>query len=87
MRAIKDSMERKRGELDVKQAKADAEAAEDDALVTLGFVSWAIEHAEAAVLDAIDARSSGRFLSDQLRWRPPPSGERPVPACWMTAQG
>jgi len=57
MRGIQDSMERKRDEHDIKRAEADAEAAEDDALVALGFASWAIEHAEIAVLNAIDART------------------------------
>ena len=50
-------MERKRDEHDVKRVKTEAEAAEDDALAALDFVSWAIEHAEVAVLDAIDART------------------------------
>jgi hypothetical protein len=37
--------------------EADAEAAEDDALVAPGFASGAIELAEVAVLNAVDART------------------------------
>jgi chromosome segregation ATPase len=57
MRGIQDGMERRRDEHDVERAKTEAEAAEDDALAALDFASWAIEHAEVAVLDAIDART------------------------------
>jgi hypothetical protein len=55
-RDMHDRMGRKRDELDAKSAEQDAEGAEEDALDALSFARWAVGQAEAAVLDAIDAR-------------------------------
>jgi hypothetical protein len=57
MRGIQDNMDRKRDELDVKLAQTEARTAENEAVDALGFASWAIEQAEAAVLNAVDARA------------------------------
>jgi hypothetical protein len=57
MRDLQDRIGRTRDELDVKMAEDDAGAAEEDAVDALGFAGWAVEQAELAVLDAIDARA------------------------------
>jgi molybdenum-dependent DNA-binding transcriptional regulator ModE len=40
-----------------RQAERDAEAAEEDAADALDYATWAVDQAELAVLDAMDARS------------------------------
>jgi hypothetical protein len=50
-------IERQRDERDAKAAERDAEQAEDDAADALDYAAWAIDQAEAAVLDAADARA------------------------------
>ena len=57
MQELRGRIERKRDERDVKVAERDAEAAEDDAADALDYAAWAIDQAEAAVLDAADARA------------------------------
>ena len=57
MAELRGRIERKRDERDVKAAERDAEAAEDDAADALDYAAWAIDQAEAAVLDAADARA------------------------------
>jgi hypothetical protein len=57
MRGLQDRMGRQRDELDATMAEDDAGAAEEDALDALGYAKWAVEQAELAVLDAIDARA------------------------------
>jgi len=56
-RELHDRIDRKRHELDVKNAEQDAEGAEEDVLDALSFARWAAEQAEVAVLDAIDNRA------------------------------
>ncbi|HEX6527244.1 MAG TPA: hypothetical protein VF070_45635 [Streptosporangiaceae bacterium] len=56
-RDLHDRMDRKRHELDVKTAERDAEDTEENALDALSFARWAVEQAEVAVLDGIDARA------------------------------
>jgi chromosome segregation ATPase len=56
-RDLHDRIERKRDELDVKEAGHDAEFAEEDALDALDFAEWAVGQAEVAVLNAVDARA------------------------------
>ena len=56
MAELRGRIERKRDERDVKAAERDAEA-EDDAADALDYAAWAIDQAEAAVLDAADARA------------------------------
>lgn len=50
-------VDRKRDERDVKRAERDAEDDEADAADALDYASWAVDQAQLAVLDAIDARS------------------------------
>src|SRR6266702_2070942 len=57
MQELRGRIERKRDERDVEAAERDAEAAEDDAADALDYAAWAIDQAEAAVLDAADARA------------------------------
>ena len=57
MQGLQDRMDRKSDELDAKMAEDDAEGTEEDALDALGYARWAVEQAELAVLDAIDARA------------------------------
>jgi hypothetical protein len=57
MQGLQDRMDRKSDEMDAKMAEDDAEGAEEDALDALGYARWAVEQAELAVLDAIDARA------------------------------
>ncbi len=57
MAELQGRIERQRDERDVKAAERDAEAAEDDAADALDYAAWAIDQAEAAVLDAADARA------------------------------
>jgi hypothetical protein len=57
MQELHGRIERKRDERDVQAAERDAEAAEDDAADALDYAAWAIDQAEAAVLDAADARA------------------------------
>jgi hypothetical protein len=54
---LHDRIDRKRDERDVKQAEREAGAAEADAADALDYASWAVDQAELAVLDAIDART------------------------------
>jgi len=56
MAELRGRIERKRDERDVKAAERDAEA-EDDAADALDYAAWALDQAEAAVLDAADARA------------------------------
>ena len=57
MAELRGRIERKRDERDVKAAERDAETAEDDAADALDYAAWALDLAEAAVLDAADARA------------------------------
>jgi hypothetical protein len=57
MQGLQGRMDRKRDELDANMAEDDAEGAEADAVDALGYARWAVEQAELAVLDAIDARA------------------------------
>lgn len=57
MQELHGRIERKRDERDVKAAERDAETAEDNAADALDYAAWAIDLAEAAVLDAADARA------------------------------
>jgi len=57
MAELRGRIERQRDERDAKAAETDAEAAEDDAADALDYAAWAIDQAEAAVLDAADARA------------------------------
>lgn len=50
-------IDRKRDERDAKRAEDNAEDADADAADALGYASWAVDQAQLAVLDAIDARS------------------------------
>jgi hypothetical protein len=50
-------VDRKRDEHDVKTAAKDADAAEQDAADALDYASWAVDQAQLAVLDAVDART------------------------------
>ncbi len=57
MAELQGRIERQRDERDAKAAERDAEQAEDDAADALDYAAWAIDQAEAAVLDAADARA------------------------------
>jgi DNA repair exonuclease SbcCD ATPase subunit len=57
MAELQRRIERQRDERDAKAAERDAEQAEDDAADALDYAAWAIDQAEAAVLDAADARA------------------------------
>jgi hypothetical protein len=57
MQGLQDRMDRKSDKLDAKMAEDDAEGTEEDALDALSYAKWAVEQAELAVLDAIDARA------------------------------
>lgn len=57
MQGLHGRMDRKRDEMDANMAEDDAEGAEADAVDALGYARWAVEQAELAVLDSIDARA------------------------------
>jgi len=59
MAELRGRIERQRDERDAKAAETDAEAAETDAEAAdaLDYAAWATDQAEAAVLDAADARA------------------------------
>jgi hypothetical protein len=57
MQDLQDRVARRRDQHDVKMAEEDAEAAEQDAADALDYATWAIDQAQVAVLDAIDART------------------------------
>ena len=57
IRDLQERINRKHDKLDVKVAKYEANTAEDNAVHALDFAWWAVEEAEMAVLDAIDARA------------------------------
>ena len=57
MADLQGRIERQRDERDAKAAERDAEQAEDNAADALDYAAWAIDQAEAAVLDAADARA------------------------------
>src|SRR5262245_10740591 len=54
---LQDRIGRKREERDVKKAEKEAESAEQDADDALDYAAWAVDQAQLAVLDAIDARA------------------------------
>ena len=56
MQDLHDRIGRQREQHDVKRAEREAEYAEADAADALDYASWAVEQAQLAVLDAIDAR-------------------------------
>ena len=58
MQALQDRIDRKREQNDAKMAEQDAEFAEVNASDALDYAAWAVEQAELAVLDAVDARAS-----------------------------
>jgi hypothetical protein len=57
MQDLQDRIARKRDQHDVKMAEEDAETAEQDAADALDYATWAVDQAQVAVLDAIDART------------------------------
>jgi hypothetical protein len=57
MQDLQDRIARKRDQHDIKRAEEDAEAAEQDAADALDYATWAVDQAELAVLDAVDART------------------------------
>jgi DNA repair exonuclease SbcCD ATPase subunit len=57
MQALQDRIDRQRDQHEVKRAAEAAEDAEEDAADALDYASWAVDQAQLAVLDAIDARS------------------------------
>ena len=57
VQAMHDRVDRKRDEHDVRKAAKDADAAEQDAADALDYASWAVDQAQLAVLDAVDART------------------------------
>jgi hypothetical protein len=57
VQALHDRVDRKRDEHDVKEAAKDADVAEQDAADALDYASWAVDQAQLAVLDAVDART------------------------------
>ena len=57
VQALHDRVDRKRDEHDVKEAARDADVAEQDAADALDYASWAVDQAQLAVLDAVDART------------------------------
>jgi hypothetical protein len=69
MQDLQDRIARKRDQHDVKMAEEDAEAAEQDAADALDYATWAVDQAQVAVLDAIDART----WSDARAAASPPS--------------
>lgn len=56
-RAFEDRLYRKHDELEAKRAASDADVAEGDALDALDFACCAVERAEIAVQNAVDARA------------------------------
>ena len=54
---LRDRIGRKRDERDVKRAERETEDTESDAADALDYASWAVDQAQLAVLDAIDART------------------------------
>ena len=56
-RDLQDRIDRKRHDLDVKNAERDAGDAEENALDALGFARWAVKQAEVALLDSVDTRA------------------------------
>ena len=69
MRPLQNRMDREATSSTPRCAEDDAEGAEEDALDALGYARWAVEQAELAVLDAIDARASaddGGSVTDEL---------------------
>lgn len=57
MQALQDRIGRQRDQRDVKRAERQAEDAEADASDALDYASWAVDQAQLALLDAIDART------------------------------
>ena len=60
---IRAKLEEKRDDLDAKAAERRAERAEANAADAIDFASWAVDEAEAAALEATDARK----IADALR--------------------
>ena len=57
MKDLHDRIGRQREERDVKKAQKEADNAEEDAADALDYAAWAVDQAQLAVLDAIDART------------------------------
>jgi len=57
MQDLQDRLARRRDQLDVKMAEQDAEGAEANAADALDYATWAVDQAQLAVLDAVDARA------------------------------
>jgi hypothetical protein len=57
MEDTKAKMAKRRREMDAKAAATDADWAETDAVDALDFAMWAVDNAQLAMLDAIDARA------------------------------
>jgi peptidoglycan hydrolase CwlO-like protein len=57
MKDLHDRIGRQRDERDVKKAQKEADNAEEDAADALDYAAWAVDQAQLAVLDAIDART------------------------------
>ena len=57
MKDLHDRIGRQRDQRDVKKAQKEADNAEEDAADALDYAAWAVDQAQLAVLDAIDART------------------------------
>ena len=57
MKGLHDRIGRQRDQHDVKKAQKEADNAEEDAADALDYAAWAVDQAQLAVLDAIDART------------------------------
>jgi DNA repair exonuclease SbcCD ATPase subunit len=57
MKDLHDRIGRQRDERDIKKAQKEADNAEEDAADALDYAAWAVDQAQLAVLDAIDART------------------------------
>ena len=60
---LKADINAKKAELDAKRAERKAEDAEDNAALAIAFAYDAVEYAEAAVLEAVIARSDAEALA------------------------
>jgi hypothetical protein len=54
---IKAKIDKRNRQLDAKDAARDADWADADAADAVDFADWAVDNAELAILDAIDARA------------------------------
>jgi hypothetical protein len=68
MEDVKAKIDRRTRQLDAKAAATDADWAEAEAADALDFAEWAVDNAQLAMLDAIDARAYADELAK--RWSP-----------------